>query len=60
VKNITNTKAGTQVKKTQAKGYSVDYRSIRKEVESDWPAWKVSTYNANFATSAHARKVTIK
>ncbi len=37
--------------------YSKEYNSIRKEAESSWPAWKVSTYNANFATSAHAKKV---
>ena len=53
--NTTNTKTGTQTK-----GYSKDYKSIRVEVESKWPAWKVSTYNTNFATSAHAKKVTTK
>lgn len=42
------------------KGYSVDYKSIRKEIELKWPAWKVATYNANFATSAHAKKIIIK
>lgn len=51
-KNATNTKTDAQVK-----GYSTDYTSIRKEVQSKWPSWKVSTYNANFATSAHANKL---
>ena len=54
-KKTTDTKGSTTVK-----GYSADYKSIRGEVESKWPAWKVSTYNANFATSAHAKKVTTK
>ena len=53
--NTTNNKTGAQVK-----GYSTDYKSIRGEVESKWPDWKVSTYNANFATSAHAKKVPTK
>jgi hypothetical protein len=39
------------------KEFSNEYRSIRREAESKWPAWKVSTYNVNFATSAHAKKV---
>jgi GH35 family endo-1,4-beta-xylanase len=41
----------------QSKEYSKEYNSIRKEAESKWPAWKVSTHNVNFATSAHAKKV---
>jgi len=45
---------------TKVKGYSTDYKSIRGEVESKWPAWKISTYNVNFATSAHAKKVSVK
>jgi len=40
--------------------FSKDYVAIRKEAESNWPAWKVSTHNANFATSKHARKVAPK
>lgn len=43
----------------QSKTYSKEYDLIRKEAESKWPAWKVSTHNANFATSAHAKKVGI-
>ena len=53
--NTTNTKTAVQVK-----GYSSDYKTIRNEVESKWPDWKVSTYNANFATSTHATKVPTK
>jgi|AGTN01.2.fsa_nt_gi hypothetical protein len=55
--NTTNTNTKTVA---EVKGYSTDYKSIRGEVESKWPAWKVSTYNANFATSAHAKKVSTK
>lgn len=47
-------------KDTQVNGYSTDYKSIRGEIESKWPAWKVSTYNTNFATSLHAKKVPTK
>lgn len=39
------------------KQYSEQYNNIRKEAESRWPAWKVSTYNANIAISANARKI---
>ena len=53
-KKTTDTKGSTTVK-----GYSADYKSIRGEI-AKWPAWKVSTYNASFATSAHAKKVTTK
>jgi hypothetical protein len=45
---------------TQVKGYSTDYDTIKREVESKWPAWKISTYNSNFATSAHSKKVSTK
>lgn len=41
----------------QTKQYSDRYSEIRKEAESKWPAWKVSTYNSNIAVSAHAKKV---
>ena len=30
------------------------------EMESDWPAWKVSMYNDCFTTTAHARKLEVK
>lgn len=39
------------------KQHSEQYNSIRREAESKWPAWKVSTYNANIAISANARKI---
>lgn len=45
---------------TKVKSYSTDYERIRKEVESKWPDWKVSTYNFNFATSKHSKKVITK
>ena len=44
--------------KTQ-KVYSEIYYIIRKEAEETWPQWKKETYNANFATSAHAKKLAI-
>lgn len=37
--------------------YSENYKFVRSDAESKWPAWKVSTYNANVAVSAHAKKV---
>ncbi len=43
----------------QPKAYSEEYKKIREQAER-WPAWRVSTYNANFATSAHAKKLTFK
>lgn len=43
--------------RAQEARYSSDYESIRREAESKWPEWKISTYNTNFATSAHARKL---
>ncbi len=55
---MSNTKtASKQQLVKQSGGYSKEYDSIRNEAESKWPAWKVSTYNVNFATSAHAKKV---
>ena len=47
----------TKTISNQPKQYSERYAAIRKEAESRWPAWKVSTYNSNVAVSAHARKV---
>lgn len=41
-------------------GYSKEYESIRLEVESKWPDWKITTYNNNFAISSHAKKVLAK
>ena len=55
IKDTINTKSTVQTK-----GYSTDYTSIRKEVETNWPSWKVSTYNAHFATSTHVNKVVAK
>lgn len=37
--------------------YSEQYRMIRNEAETKWPAWKVSIYNTCFAVSSHARKL---
>lgn len=41
----------------EEKGYSKDYYLIRNEVENSWPSWKAETYNLNFATSKHAKKI---
>ena len=41
----------------QEKQYSADYEFIKKEIPK-WPDWKVSSYNANFATSVHSKKAT--
>ena len=41
-------------------GYSDDYLRIRSNAEKNWPAWKVSSYNTNFAVSTHAKKITSK
>lgn len=37
--------------------YSERYSAIRRDAESKWPEWKVSTYNASVAVSAHAKKI---
>jgi hypothetical protein len=47
----------TKIAISKSKRYSDRYATIRKEAESKWPAWKVDTYNANVAISAHAKKV---
>lgn len=39
--------------------YSTQYLTIRKETEN-WPAWKVTAYNASIAKSAHAKKIEVK
>lgn len=41
-------------------GHSEDYIRLRRNAEKNWPAWKVSTYNNNFAVSTHAKKITSK
>lgn len=53
---MNNTKTIT----SQPKQYSERYTAIRKEAESKWPAWKVSTYNTSVAVSIHAKKVVVK
>lgn len=40
-----------------SRGYSQEYVSIRKTAESNWPAWKVTTYNQSIAVSNHAKKL---
>ena len=55
---MSNTKTNGSQSKTSS--YSKEYLTIRKQAESNWPAWKVSTYNTNFATSKHAKKVASK
>lgn len=49
----------SEVKKASKKTvqYSAQYKAIKKAAESQWPAWKVTVYNASVATSAHAKKV---
>ena len=47
----------TKTANSQQRQYSDRYTAIRKEAESKWPAWKVSTYNTSVAVSVHARKV---
>lgn len=37
--------------------YSSQYKAIKKQAESTWPAWKVTIYNASASTSAHAKRV---
>ena len=37
--------------------YSEKYTIIKKQAETSWPTWKVSTYNDNIAISAHAKKL---
>jgi transposase len=44
---------------SQEEEYSENYSKIRKEAESKWPAWKISTYNASVAVSTHAKKIII-
>lgn len=39
--------------------HSEEYKVIRQEIKA-WPAWKVESYNVNFATSAHAQKIEVK
>jgi len=37
-------------------GHSDDYNRIKAKAET-WPDWKKETYNVNFATSKHAKKL---
>lgn len=39
------------------KEHSSAYVRIRREAETKWPTWRVLTYNSDFATSVHAKKV---
>lgn len=39
--------------------YSTQYLTIKKETEN-WPAWKVTAYNASIAKSTHAKKIEVK
>jgi len=57
---MSSTKTCNKQMPSKTGSFSKDYVAIRKEAESNWPAWKVSTHNANFATSKHARKVAPK
>lgn len=41
-------------------GHSKEYHQIRKEAETEWPAWKREAYNNQFATSAHSKKLLIE
>jgi len=57
---MSSTRTSNKQMSSKTGSFSKDYVAIRKEAESNWPAWKVSTHNANFATSKHARKVAPK
>lgn len=46
-----------QRQKDYNKQYSEAYTQIRAAAEKSWPEWRKTTYNVNFATSAHARKI---
>ena len=35
------------------------YLQAKNEIQTTWPSWKKDAYNANFATSAHAKKVIV-
>lgn len=38
-------------------GYSEDYKRIREDAEHNWPEWKITAYNDNFAVSTYAKKI---
>ena len=59
-KKAMNSKIVRQEVAGETHEYSKEYGEIRKTAESQWPAWRVLTYNNNYATSAHARKVIAK
>jgi len=48
-----------RTKRTNKVEYSEDYKRIRAEIEN-WPDYLKETYNVNFATSAHAKKLELK
>ena len=37
--------------------YSKEYLLIKEEIENSWPNWKIASFNINFATSVHAKKI---
>lgn len=37
--------------------YSNEYIRIRHRAEREWPDWKVTAYNSDFATSVHSKKI---
>ena len=45
---------------SKTESYSNAYITIRKAAEKSWPEWKRTSYNVNFATSAHAKKIVSK
>lgn len=47
----------TKVVAKRTGSYSSQYKEIKKQAESTWPAWKITIYNTSVETSAHAKKV---
>lgn len=41
----------------KAHDYSEQYVKIRKQAETNWPAWKIAKYNDSIAVSAHVKKL---
>ncbi len=50
----------TRKKGNNKKKYSSLYYAIIREMETQWPAWKIEAYNEQYATSAHAIKIRSK